>query len=354
MAKEAVHNMPLTRGTFQVKGIVRGVKKDNFYSESKTQTGKAFRKVNFGVMYDNMKSVYITLTGMPKDKAYYTKKDANGKTKSFSVDWKDRTKGIPKDGRLIGVNCGLTKMVNAKNKMVNDNKMLVDFDACEYIAGNLVDDSSVFVRGNVDFSSFLDKEGNIRRNISYVPTQISLCQEVDFDEYNDEYGPTHEFMQTIVFMGIEKEREEEKLTGRYVVSAKIVTYSDIIDAEFIMINDQLASIFHKKLKPYTAISVHGNIEMAHKISVVSTEDSWGEPNKMKRQDNPTKIELIITGAEPETINKETYTEKQISEAIAKIRNANKAEQNFGEEETVDTLKWGDEAPKMESEEETPW
>ena len=52
---------------------------------------------------------------------------------------------------------------------------------------------------------------------------------------------------------------------------------------------------------------------------------------------PTKREFIITGAKGSSIDKELYTEKNVSEAIAKIKQANKAENDFGSDSNDD---WG--------------
>jgi hypothetical protein len=86
---------------------------------------------------------------------------------------------------MIGVNLGLTKTAGKDGKAVNDKKTMHSFDACEYIKKNLKDDMSVFIRGNVDFSSYTDKDGNVRRSVKYVPNQISMCKEVEFDKYDD-------------------------------------------------------------------------------------------------------------------------------------------------------------------------
>ena len=76
---------------------------------------------------------------------------------------------------------------------------------------------------------------------------------------------------------------------------------------------------------------------------VSEDDSWGESNTMNSVSAPTKTEMIITGARPASIDRETYNEKNVSEAIAKIRNARMAEKNFGEKtnSSSDSDSWGD-------------
>ena len=68
---------------------------------------------------------------------------------------------------------------------------------------------------------------------------------------------------------------------------------------------------------------------------------------------PTKTEMIITGATPSSIDRESYNEKNVSEAIAKIRNARTAEQNFGSkaDSSSDGDDWGDDS---DMDEDNPW
>ena len=346
-----IFSLPETKGLFQVKGKINGVEKDRFYIDKKTKTNKDFRAVNFGCAYDNQKTVYLSLNGMPQANVYFSKRVDN-KTETKAVPWANRNTFNEDGFRMIGVNLGLTKTTNEDGKAVNDKKTMTNFDACEYIKDYMMDDMSTFIRGNIEFSSFMDNEGNIRRSIKYVPTQISLCKEVDFDEYDGlENNPTHDFTQTIVFMGIEKEKDD-----RFVVQAKIVTYSDIVDAEFVITDSKLAGLFKKNLKPYTSISVHGNIEVTHSVVEVSSDDGWGTANAMNAVSAPTKTEMLITGASPATIDRETYTEENVSDAIRKIRNAKSAEQNFNgvKSKNIDVTveDWGSDG--FEDDEDSPW
>ena len=350
-----IFDLPETRGTFQVAGIINGTERDKFYTNKKTKTGKDFRAVNFGCAYDDKKSVYVSLNGMPQQKVYFSKRDqASGKTETQAVDWANRHKFKADGWRMIGVNLGLTKTTDSNGKVVNDKKVMASFDACEFISGNLKDDMSTFIRGNLEFSSFMDGEGNIRRNIKYVPSQISLCKDIDYSAYNDiDNKPVHDFTQTIIFTGIEKEVDNDRDTGRFALSAKIVTYSDIVDTQFIIVDNKLAGLFKKNLKPYTAIEVHGRIEVTHSIQETSEEDCWGESNAMNSVSAPTKTEMIITGAKPSSIDRESYTEKNVADAVKKIRASQTAEQNFSGKAVVntDTSGWGDD---YEDDDEDPW
>lgn len=348
MATERIHEMPVTNGAFRVQGIVNGVEKQNFYTEKKTKTGKNFRMVNFGVEYDDHKSIYVALNGMPKDKVYFSKRNDDGKNTTITVDWKDRTK-TPDGARMLNsVNCGLTKTVGKDGKEVNDKRILIDYDACDYIASNLEDNSSVFVRGNIEFSSY-SRNGEVARTTKFVPSQVSLCKDVDFGDETREV--VNDFTQTIVFAGIEQEKENDKATGRFVVEAKIVNYNSIESAEFIIENAKLAKQFKTGLKPYWSISVHGHINVVNSVEAVEDEDCWGEANPMKRTTAPTKREFVITGADGTSIDKDTYTEKAINDAIRKMNAAKTAEENFsGKVESSSNDDWG----TTDSMDEEPW
>lgn len=351
--------LPQTKGTFQVRGIVNGVEKDSFYVEKQTRTGKEFRMINFGVEYDDKKTIFPTLNGMPRDKVYFSKKDKDtGNTDTKAIAWKDRIKKAPEGYRMIGVLAGLQKIKDENGKVRNDNKTITEYDACEYISENLQDGDSVFVKGNLEFGSYTNKDGEVSRTTKFVPTQISLCQnDVDFDA--EDYAPAHDFTQTIVFVGIDQERENDKPTGRFVVDAKIVNYNSIESAEFIIEDAKLAKQMRSGLKPYNSIQVHGHINVVNNVEDVNDEeddDCWGESNDMdnKRVFAPTHRELIITGAKPSTIDKETYTEKAIDEAIKKVNASKKAEQDFtGKAESTSNVDddWGDDASDDEDE---PW
>lgn len=343
-----------TKGSFQCKGKISGVESSRFYTEKKTKNNKEFRAVNFGCEYNDRTTIYMSLNGMPQDNVYFSKRNSDtGKTDTKKVAWANRNTFNEDGFRIIGTNLGLLKTTDKDGKEVNDKKTMHSFDACKYIKENLKDDMSTFIRGNIEFSSYLDNDGNTRRSIKYVPSQISLCKDVDFEEYDEDNKPVHDFTQTIVFMGIDKEKENEKDTGRFIVSAKIITYGDIVDTEFVITDAKLAGLFKKNLKAYTAISVHGRIEVSHKVEEVSDDTGWGETNSMTSVSAPTKTEMIITGATPSTIDRESYNEKNVSEAIAKIRNARMAENNFGSNANVNNSAddWGDDSADDESD---PW
>ncbi len=316
-----------TRGSFQLKGIVTGTEKDGFYKEVTTKSNKPMRMVNFGVSIEKDKTVYVNLNGMERDTVFFSKTEGNGKdrkTVTEKVAWKDRFSFNKEGFRPIGVNVGITKIIDRTGNEVNDKKNMFEYDVCKYIGDNLEDDMSVFVRGKIEFSTYNDKH-----QTKFIPNQISLCKPVDFDA--EDFEATGFFEQVIVFTGIKKNDD----TNNFAVSAKIITYDSVEETEFIVENPKLAKNL-KSLKPYTAIKVFGDIRIERDVEEVSEEDDgWGTPNKMERINNPTTRTLVITGADKDSIDTELYSEKNVEAAIEKMNASKAADKDFG-----DTEDWG--------------
>ena len=195
-----IFNLQETKGTFQVKGIVSGTESNRFYTSKKTKSNKDFKAVNFGVAYDDKKSIYINLNGMPQQNVYFSRKNKEtNKYETKPVAWANRNSFHDDGWRMIGVTLGLEKTTDNSGNVTNLRKLMTPYDACEYINGNLKDEESVFVRGAIEFSSYEDSKGNVRRSIKYVPNQVSLCKPVDYSQYNEENQPVHNFTQNIYF-----------------------------------------------------------------------------------------------------------------------------------------------------------
>lgn len=340
--KGRLFDLPETKGSFQLKGVVSGMKKENAYKEIKTKSGKDMRMLNFGLGYAYNKetksndTLFLNLQGMEQENVYFSKRaeEKGQKPDTQKVPWVERFTYKREGYNLIGKNIGVKKKINEAGETVNDKKVLTDFDACKEVKDNLQDGASVFTRGSLDYSSFVDNKGNKKTSTKLVPQQISLCGAIKFDDEN--FVQQNNFNQVIIFMGIEQEKENEKPTGRFIVLAKIVTYSNIEDVQFIIDNKDLANKFKKSLKPYYAIKVNGDIVSSAQVEEVEDDDNWGEEDAMEKQKTPVKREFVIKGAKGSSIDKELYTEEKVNEALMKIRNANKAEADYGD----DNDDWG--------------
>ena len=365
--KQPEHGLRLTQGNFQIRGIVTGVQSNNFYVEKAipNSTNKV-RNANFGVKYDvardgdNIdltmgKTIYPTVQGFTRDSVYFSKRTEDKKTETKQIPWAQRLEFANQnpDWRIIGVNVGLEKDEEDKNI----KQYLTEFDAAKAIKDKLKDDMSVFVRGNLEFRSYTDKNGDTKRFTSFAANQVSLCADINYAD--EKFEAKNDFEQEIVYTGIEKETEGDKPTGRFIVNGYVVSFNAIEPVSFIMVDSKLANLFRKNLKPYNSIKVHGKIEVSHVVEEVveDSENEWGDSNPMsnRRTNAPTKRELVITGASPSTISTEDYTEESIAAGIQKLKAKENVNKNFGEKKEATTTNdddWG--TPADDNTDEEPW
>ena len=345
MAKERLHDLKQTMNSFQVRGVVTGTKSQKFYKSGTGKNGGSWNAVEFGVKIEENKTVYIKLNGFPREEVFYYKRGENGaKGTTQKVKWKDRNKAPGKDYRLIGVNISTGKDENGKNV----NETFVEYDAVEWLHDNLSDGDSVFVKGNLEFSSYTDRNNQTKKKINMVPTQISYTQKpVDFDA--DDYKEMCEFENTIVFQSIDKELDEnDKPTERFVLSGYSVGYNTVEYVNFIIDKEhaKLAKNLKNAMKPGYSIKTYGRVVIINDIAAVENDDDgWGETSPLERINNPVRREYVVYKADPNSIEKEDYSESDINKAIKKIKAAKEATANFGDKVSsgvgVDADDWGD-------------
>lgn len=352
MAKERLHDMKNTNSSFQLRGIVTGTAKQKFYRSGVAQNGNSWNAIEFGIKIAENKIVYCTMSGFPRAEVFYYKSGEKGsKGTTQKVAWKDRKKSPGKDYRLIGVNISTSRDENGKNV----NEMFTEYDAIEWLHENLKDDDSVFIKGSLQFSSYTNKNGEIRKKIELVPTQISYTQKpVDFNA--EDYKEMCEFENTLVFSSIDKETDEnDKVTDRFVLSGYSVGYNTVENVSFIIDANhaKLATNLKKAMKPGYSIKTFGRVEVINDISIVEDDESgWGETSPMQMINSPVRREYVVYRAEPSSIEKEDYSEDKISEAIRKIKAAKTATENFGEK--VDTNDDVDDWGSDDNSDDEPW
>lgn len=343
------HGLPQTRGFFKLRGLATGMQRDNAVKKTEYDSGSEKHTLNFGIETAPESTVYAQIEGFKNDTAYLFKraeiKGEQGEKKQ--VPWEDRYKYVEDGFNVIGVSVGITKDEDGKNI----TETLIDADAVYKVRHNVEDGTPLFVRGDIDFSSFKNSStGEIRRNKKFLVKNIYLSGDIDFEAEN--FEETSDFKQRIVFMGIAK--SDEPGDTKFVVEAKIITRNSIEDTEFIVRNNGLANQFRKALKPYTAIDVWGKI--FNKVDTDEVEESsgtvWGEEDSFKRVTRNYIRELVITGADPETIDTETYTEEIIEEAIKKLNSQGQVNNNSTN--SNDDNPWGEGDSTGLKDDDLPW
>lgn len=332
MAKEAKHGLPQTKGDIQLKGVVTGVEKEGFFKEIITRSGKPMYFLNFGLEVDKGKVIHLSLQAMKPDTVFFYKKAEQQGEKGIvervayenCKEFQQNNEGFS----IIGKSVGLDKNEEGKN----DIKYLCDFDAVRYLKSKLSDGMSLTVFGEIDFSSYV-KEGKTIRATKFVPSKIFATQnEIDFNDEN--FEPKAVFSQQVIV----KEYGNND-NGDLTVQAQIVNYSSIEDTEFIIRKEnKLGNTLRKNVKPFTTVRIHGNIEVSESVQVVVVDDEWGMPDPTKSVSKPTKRELVVTGADPATVDEEIYSEEKMTEAIKKLTVTETASQDWGSKSDES---WGD-------------
>ena len=351
MAK--IHDLKQTSATFQTRGFVTGMKKDKAYQSGTAGNGAAWNSIEFGVNFNNNKTLFVKLRGFVRNEVYYYKSNGKGaKGDTVRVPWKDRKKS-PGDGfRLIGVKITTGKDENNKNI----NEMMTEYDAVEYLAKNLKDGDCVFMNGNMQFSSFTDKSGQTKRKIEFAPNQISAMNDLDFEA--EDFKEMAEFENTIVFSDIEKETDADgKATGRFILSGYSVGYNTIENVSFIIdeAHAKLANNLRKAIKPGYSIKTFGRVNVIVDIKASeSDDDGWGEASPMERINSPVLREYVVYKADKDSIDKETYTEESIAKAIKAVKNVKEASAKFADkDDSADTVNWNDDGFD-DDEDDNPW
>jgi len=154
----------------------------------------------------------------------------------------------------------------------------------------------------------------------------------------------------------EKDEEQE---GRFVLIGNVVNYNSIETSEFYIENNKLASNFRKNLKPYTFIETYGDITTIRNTDEVDVDneddDGWGTGNKMKRTFAPYRTLRLITGADKDTVDTETYSEKKMDAALEELKKLADKEKEFetaGGSSNDDD--WGSKSDDDEDDSDTPW
>lgn len=340
------HGLPETKGQFKLRGLATGLHRDKAFQDKTTKTNRQMHILNFGVETSPESTTYVTIQGMEQDKVYYGKRNQDNTFTTQSVDW-DRRDVPPGDGfNLIGVSIGLEQGEDGKNIVETE----VDFDAAKTVYGKLSDQDPLFVRGNIEFSSFKRDNGEVSRNTKFNVQNIYGSKDIDFEA--EDFNEVSDFKQKIVFMGIEKFDGDDGDT-KFIVDAKVVGYGSIENTELIIYNKALANTFKTQLKPYTAIDVWGDI--FNKVEVEETNEgaaAWGEDDSFKTVNRNYIRELVITGADPESIDKETYTEESIQKAIEKLNSTGQVNKNKSNGKSGDD--WGNNDASDIDNDDLPW
>lgn len=333
-----------TKGSFEVRGKLFNVKSENAF---KVNDKGNWRTVNLGLRISDSEVMYFKIAGGEKKEVYLSKRSEKKgeKPEVKKVDWSDRKKESRNGWQPMGVNIGLEKGEDGKNKIIS----LTEWDAYDYLKETLQDDMSVFVSGNIEYSTYTDKDNNVKKNQNFVAKKIYLAtEEIDFQSAN--FEKLAGFAQTFVFLG----GKEEK--GQAFLDCGFVGFGSFENVMVETTKEMLDILRSKGMKKNWAVTFTGVLKTSTDVTEVKT-DTWGEESKVGTNKTPAKTSLFVTGARGESLDKETYQQKYVDkylsllEEVAAERESKKNQ--FASQETGGS--WGEgSSVKKEEEQDLPW
>lgn len=330
--------IPQTKGIFQLAGIVSDTQRENFYTEKNTQSNKPRRSVNFSIQFTKDEKNFVSVSGMEQKSVYFsksTKDKVTGKrtNEMIEVPWRERNTFSQEGFRMMGTKVGLETYLNEKGETANRLHTFTPFDACDYINQHLTDGMGVLARGNLTYSTYNDEHYK-----TFDVNSLYLSR-TPFDFDSADFKPNNHFTQRIIYMGV---RPDENKSDRFILSTKIVGYNSVEDAEFIIEDKNIAVTFRKGLRPYEAIDIFGYVRISRGVEEADIvpegefDFSGGKRNPMKVRTARAKVEMICEGGENETLDRDTYTEENVAEAMRIAANLRTAKQDYGDKDLQDT------------------
>ncbi|MCK9268501.1 MAG: hypothetical protein M0P14_07310 [Alkaliphilus sp.] len=313
----------MSKGKFKLAGLVNGTGREKFITTKTFDTGTTRQTCNFGVKTSEKNETWVTVEGFDSKKAKFQKYD-NKEKKSYTkeVSWDDRF-NFQEDGYrpIFGI---------AVNFEENNYKTLFSFDAVDELETELTDNMPVYIEGNIDYRSWKNDKGEVRRFTTFKPTKIrKSTKDIDFN--SDGFEELNLFEQDIIFIDVNPHPEQ---SDKFILEANVVTGTKaepkVEDVEFIISDKKLATTLKKNLKPYNAVTVFGRlVNSVQEEDVPKDDDVWGEDDaEFTTASAPRIREMIITKVYKNTIDKTSYSENVIS-------NIKNATDSFGDTEWDD-------------------
>lgn len=336
-----------TKGSFTLKGIVSGMTNQYAFREDEVKNGKnkgkTYRAIRFMVQTSLTNKIPVEMFGMELDYVYPYKKGKKGeKGHTIRNHPFSKRNDLPAGYTLIGINVGLEQDEKGKNI----RQSLVDFDAVEYIYDNLNDGDSVYLTGELQFTSYVNSDGEEVDQTKYIIKQV-FHEKNPIDLEAEDFEEVCAFEQEIVFTGSEVVKEDKSV----IVRGYTVSYGDKFSvAEFVIRPDgdkdieKTAKTFAgKKIKFGDTMKVFGmclNKAETVEVEVEKNEDDMfggKKPKGLEKNAITTyTTELQVTGASD--YKGAVYTEDDfvVEEEEELVSNdATNTEDPFADDEEID-------------------
>lgn len=264
MAKE----LEQTRGSFKLKGLVKGIDRDNAYEEGVRPDGKyagtTYRKLNIGLQTDPSNQVRLGLFSYEPEEVFMwnsAKKQKNKDYKGERIPFDEylNKKEVLKENGTAVLQSRVGVEYDEKGKLQSEG--LTSFEASEMIYDNIDNDDGAFIEGQISYSSFKNQAGDDVTGTNYNIDKFFKAKS-PFDLDDEEYDVQNYYEQQFVYIDsmIDKANKKLLVTGRVIDYRKntidttfVVNYGDDPDM------GKLAKNINKKFKFGDLMTVYGEI-----------------------------------------------------------------------------------------------
>ena len=298
-----------TKGKIKVEGIVKGIKNENAYREGFTKAEKPYKSLAFFLETSPINKVRVEIFGMERTEvSAYSQKAKESK----KIPWAQRD-GNHGDFKVLGTNMFLEKGTDGKNT----RKVLVEYDAVDYILEHLNDGDSVRVNGEIGFQEFENQQGEMKESQSFNIRSISKIDPIDFEA--EEFKEVSNFEQEIVVADTLVDDETKQL---YINAYTIAYNKDITSATFVVDGEKLPKLANnmaKRLGYGDHIKVFGKIvnssirEEAETEETMDDAEDWGGDDEIKSSMESTVITRYVNELQVTTVDSATYEPKKYKE-----------------------------------------
>lgn len=280
MAKEE-KKLEQTKGVFKVKGLVKNLDRDNAYEEGERVGGKnegrTYRKLNMGVQTAEDNQIRLGMYAYEPEKVFLWNSEKRKKDSSYKgermdyYEYLDKKEVLKANGTAV-LQARVGTEYDDKGKLQSSG--MTSFEATEEIYDNVDNDDSVYVEGQISYSTFKNKQDEEVTATNYNIERLFVAKD-DFDLEDEDYEEQNYYEQEFVFVDAMVDKENEKV----IVTGRIIDYhQNTIDTSF-SINyaddedmKKLAKNITKKFKFGDLVTVFGEILNQAVSTEVEEED----------------------------------------------------------------------------------
>lgn len=230
-----VKELEQTRGTFKLKGLAKGLDRDNVYEEDVREGGKysgtAFRKLNIGLQTASDNQLRLGIFAYEPEEVFLWNNEKRKKNKKYKgermpyEEYLDKKEILKENGTAI-LQARVGVEYDEKDKLISEG--MTNYEASELIYENVDNDDGLYVEGQISYSTFKNRQDEEVTAVNYNIGRLFKAKE-PFDLDDEEYKEQNYYEQEFVYVDSMINKEEKKL----IVIGRIIDYNkNFLDATF--------------------------------------------------------------------------------------------------------------------------